>query len=447
MVITIAAVFALRVFGFMAILPVLTLYGPLYAGATAKTIGLAIGIYGLFQALFQIPMGRLSDRFGRKPIVMVGLLMLAIGSMVAACATSITGVILGRALQGAGAIGSTLNAWCTDITDASMRTKAMALVGMTIGATFMLAMVLGPWIVSVWSLQGLFWVTFGLAIAAMLLVSLWLPGNVAITVATMVPERMTRVLAQPQLQRLNFGIMALHATYTATFVVLPWMLKHHLGHHDGLWKVYLPMLVVAAIISVPSMILAETKGYMRSFFLGAIVIMALVMCVWGSQHSGWMVLVGLQCFFMAFTVLEALLPSLTSKCAPVSGRGTAMGIYACSQYLGMFVGGTLGGIVYHYQGSTSVFVACFVLLCVWLVWAWNMAIPGRITEKVYDLLVPNTVDVSALMQALRQLAGVQAVQWVAEEAKMYLKVDKSLYKEEACLALLKLNKPDMAQDT
>ncbi len=439
---TIAAIFALRVFGFMAILPVLSLHAHIYTGASAKTIGLAIGVYGLFQALLQIPMGRCSDRYGRKPVVMLGLLLLALGSLVAANATSMTGLILGRALQGAGAIGSTLNAWCADVTDAEMRTRAMAVIGMTIGATFMLAMVLGPWIVDIWSLSGLFWVTFFLAIVAMLVVSVRLPGQHTPTHATLVPERMVRVLAQPQLQRLNFGIMALHATYTATFIVLPKALQHVV--HMPLWKLYLPMLVVAALVSVPSMILAETKGRMRRIFLSSIVVLMMATSCWGLGGQGLSMLASLQCFFMAFTVLEALLPSLTSKYAPVSGRGTAMGVYACAQYLGIFIGGTVGGMVHHYGGSPYVFLSCVGLLLMWFCCAWPMSMPGRVTEKVYALTMHDGLNVTELVAALQQLLGVQAVAWAAEEAKMYLKVDKSLFKEEACLALINPKKPDVA---
>lgn len=355
--IIIPAIFALRIFGFMAILPVISVVAEHYSYYSLALVGWVIGIYGLMQACFHIPMGFLSDRYGRRLVVLLGLTVMLVGSIVAASSASIYGLILGRALQGAGAIGSVLNAWCVDITPEKHITKAMALIGMTIGATFLLAMVLGPVIVEKVELSGLFWLTALLSVIAMLLTTLLPEADQGRPV--LFSEHFARVISESSLRSLNFGIFTLHASYTALFLVVPgWV-----GDISHAWKIYLPMVLTGVFLALPSMFLAEAKGFIRQVLLVA------SLMLFGSQlilimHGSWKL--ALFVYFAAFTMLEALLPSLLSKYAPAGCKGTAMGAFACFQYLGIFAGSVIGGWLLH--GFNVVFMLLFgiSLTALWL---------------------------------------------------------------------------------
>lgn len=440
-VICIALVFALRVFGFMAILPVLSLHAGSYSGASAKMVGLAIGIYGLVQALCQIPMGSWSDRIGRRPIVLIGLTFMLIGSLIAAYSHSMLGIVLGRGLQGAGAIGSTLNAWCADLTTSKMRTKAMALIGMSIGVTFMLAMVVGPIIVSIWQVKGLFFVTALLACIAMGVVQWSLPSGAndkEFRHKTTLPELFKMVVSDRNLIKLDLGILILHAVYTSCFMVLPVVLSEQYGHLVPLWLLYLPLLVVAALVSIPGVIMAEAKGKMREVFLFTILLMAFVQIGLVNTHFfHYWLLVMLWLFFTGFTLLESLLPSLASKSAPVGSKGTAMGVFSCSQYLGIFIGGVVGGWLSTHVGSTGIYWFSFGLILVWYLLALTMKMPASWTERSYSLIDLDKVELQKLLAKIGKLKGVCAVKWVDDETRIYLKVDSDAFKEDACLELLK----------
>lgn len=355
-----ASIYALRMFGLFIILPIFSLYTQQYQYANASLIGLALGIYGLTQAILQIPFGMCSDHIGRKPVIVFGLVLFIIGSITAACSHSIYGVIIGRALQGSGAIGSTLTAMVADMTQEENRLKAMTIIGMTIGISFTIAMILGP-ILNTWiGLTGIFWLTALLAFIGILVLLFLIPtpkNHLFHSDSEPALSLFKSMLTNSQLLRLDLGIFCLHGILMALFVVLPTLLLNHTGISvNQQWIIYLPVLFLAFIFMTPFVIISETKRLMKPFFIGAVVLLTLTQLLLASFHQHIFIIAILLClFFTAFTFLEASLPSLISKIAPAGSKGTAMGIYSNSQFLGIFVGGTLGGAIMHYFGLTGLF--------------------------------------------------------------------------------------------
>lgn len=379
---SLGGIFALRMLGLFMILPVFSLYAPTLTGVTPMLTGLAIGIYGLTQALLQIPFGLLSDRIGRKRVIVIGLLIFAFGSVVAAVSDSIYGVIVGRALQGAGAISAAIMALLADLTRIEIRTKAMAILGGSIGIALAASLVLGP-VVSGWfGVQGIFWLTAGLALFGILVTRYIVPRPAVSSFhrdAEPIPAQFGRMLSDPQLLRLDFGIFSLHLLITANFVALPLILRDMLhlnpSHH---WWVYLPVLVLAVAAMFPFIRLAERHGRMKAVFLGAILVMGLADVGLALFHQGiFVVTLLLLMFFTAFNLMEASLPSLVSRIAPPESKGTAMGIYSSSQFLGAFAGGGIGGWLLGYGGAAGVFAGCAVVAGLWLLVAAGMQKPPQ----------------------------------------------------------------------
>ncbi|BBI66597.1 MFS transporter [Psychrobacter sp. KH172YL61] len=346
----VGGIFALRMIGLFMIVPVFSVYGDNYAHATPFLIGLAVGIYGLGQAIFQIPMSLAADKFPRKPIIFLGLILFAVGGMIAANATDIYQVIIGRALAGSGAVSAVLMALLADVTREEMRTKAMATMGLTIATSIMLAFAFGPLLVGSLGISGLFWLTAAFAILAMLLLFV-VPTPMRVLKHNLdnksIGEQLATVLKIGDLNRLHFGIFALHLTMTAIFVILPHQLTEVMGlsvRQQGL--VYLPLLFVGFAVAIPFIIIAEKKRKMRQVFLAAIALMtaALAFLAFGSQ-VGVGIIFGLLLYFMGFNLLEATIPSWISKRAPVANKATAMGLNSSSQFLGAFVGGAMGGLL------------------------------------------------------------------------------------------------------
>lgn len=374
---SLASILALRMLGLFMILPVFALYANQLQNATPALIGLAMGIYGLTQGLFQIPFGMLSDHVGRRKIIALGLLIFILGSIICALSDSIFHLIIGRALQGIGAVGSTIIAMVADLTREEQRTKAMAISGMTIGASFALAMILGP-IFANWI--NLFWLAtlFG-AVAIMLLYS-WVPTPTKPVWHSDTEPEITQfgaLLKEPELIRLNIGIFILHAVLTASFVILPLSLQNLAGlHGNQQWMMYLPTLIAAFLLSVPFIILAEKQKRLKTYFLGAIVTLGCAeLLLWFFAKNLLISALSLLLFFAAFSLLEAFLPSLISRSAPSSRKGTALGIYSCFQFLGIFVGGSLGGWLFGAFGLTNVYLFCVILIGIWFVIAFNMKKP------------------------------------------------------------------------
>lgn len=433
---SLAGIFSLRMLGLFMIYPVFAVYAKHLVGSTPTTIGLALGVYGLAQALLQIPFGMLSDRVGRKRVIAIGLFVFALGSVVAALSGSIYGVIIGRILQGAGAVGSALLALNADLTQPENRTKAMAIIGIIIGLSFALAVVLGP-VLNVWiGVSGIFWFTAVLAllgIATLYGIVPKPPATRSHRDTQAVPALFKRVLSDTQLLRLDFGIFALHTMLTASFLALPGLLNKAAGLpvHDQ-WMLYLPVLVVSVILMLPLIVIGEAKHKMKPVFLGAIVVLGssqLALWAWHSDLTVFAILLTL--FFAAFNLMEASLPSLISKAAPADAKGTAMGVYSSSQFFGIFVGGTLGGWVLSIGGAGSVFLFAAVVGLVWFLVAVTMASPRYVKSCMLDIDAAGAQDPQGLRTRLLQLPGVVEVVVVPEDGVAYLKVDSQIVDEEA----------------
>lgn len=363
-----AIIFSVRMLGLFIILPVLALYTLQLKDATANLIGIALGSYGLTQAILQMPLAILSDKFNRKIIIAIGLLMLILGSVIAALSHSIYGIIVGRALQGAGAIGSTVIALTADLTSMENRSKAMMVIGMSIGLSFAAAMVLGPLLNHWVGLSGIFWITALLGLLSLCLLA-FLPHpsiNFAATEKLPALAMLSHVFKSTELNILNIGIFILHAFLTANFIVIPLLIKQsHLAAHA--WLAYLPSLFVAFTAVTPLIIFAEKRRKSQLFFMLAIAVLALTQPLLSVFHrSAAQIIINLCLFFTAFTFLESMLPSLVSKIAPAACKGTAMGVYSTSQFLGIFLGGTIGGwLINHYQ-MQGIFIFNSIICCVWL---------------------------------------------------------------------------------
>ncbi|MNN05269.1 Inner membrane transport protein YajR [compost metagenome] len=409
------------------VLPVLATYGMDLAGATPALIGLAIGAYGLTQAIFQIPFGIISDRIGRRPVIYLGLIVFALGSVLASQADSIWGVIAGRILQGAGAISAAVMALLSDLTREQHRTKAMAMIGMSIGLSFAVAMVVGPLLTRAFGLSGLFWVTAGMALLGILIIAVLVPKPqqaLQHREARVASQALGATLRHPDLLRLDFGIAALHAILMASFVALPLALVEQGGlPKEEHWWVYLVGLLVGFFGMIPFIIYGEKKRQMKRVLLGAVAL--LVLCelfFWQFGSSLRALVIGNLVFFTAFNLLEASLPSLISKMAPAGGKGTAMGVYSTSQFLGAALGGLLGGWLFQQGGVSAVFLGCALLAALWLGFAATMREPPYVTS-VRLPLSPQAQREAGLAARLKATPGVADAFVVAEEAAVYVKVD------------------------
>lgn len=378
---SLASIFALRMLGLFLVLPVFALEARKYPGGDDPALlGLAMGIYGLTQGFLQLPFGMASDRFGRKRVIVLGLVIFALGSFWAASATDLMGLLLGRSLQGAGAVSAAVTALLADLTRDEVRTKAMALVGASIGLMFALSLVVAPLLAGAIGLSGLFWLTGVLALLGVAVVVWGAPAAPPLAVAK-ARGSLKVVLSHAGLLRLNLGVFVLHAVQLAMWVAVPAMLVQAGLSKADHWQVYLPA-VLGSFVLMGGMFAMERRGHLKKVFLSAIALIALVqlgflMQSWGTFSLG--SLAGLLfAFFCGFNVLEASQPSLASRLAPPEVRGTAMGVYNTLQSLGFFTGGWLGGWLVKNYGSPALFLCCAAAMLVWLVVAWPMQAPGRI---------------------------------------------------------------------
>lgn len=431
---SLAGIYFLRMFGLFLILPVFALYADELEGNTALLTGVAIGAYGLTQALLQIPYGMASDRFGRKPLITIGLLLFALGSVVAAMSDHIMGVILGRALQGAGAIAAVVMALNADLTREEVRTRAMATIGMSIGAAFFIAMMAGPLLTGWIGVPGLFWLTAVLAILGLAVIHLVTPDPVSSHVhrdAQPVPAMIGDVIRDPQLLRLDLGIFFLHMILTALFIAVPLSLRDFAGMSgDQHWQVYLPVMLLSVAGMVPFVILAEAKGKMKSVFLAAIAMLTIAQVgLYFWYQSLWYIGILLWVFFVGFNILEATLPSLISKTAPPDKKGTAMGVYSSMQFFGAFLGGVLGGWMLQEQGIAGVFLFTALATLLWFGVASGMRNPEPLTTYLLNVGDVDPVEAKLLSQKLAEVVGVAEAVVVVEDGVAYLKVNRAMLDE------------------
>ena len=382
---SLASIFALRMLGLFLVLPVFALEAARYPGGDDPArIGLAMGIYGLTQGMLQIPFGIASDHWGRKRVMILGLLIFALGSFIAAWAPSLNWLIAGRSLQGAGAISAAVTALLADCTRDEVRTKAMALVGGSIALMFALSMVIAPLLAGLIGLHGIFALTGTLALIGIAIVLWWVPAE-PLHHVNRPRGSVLEVLKNPALLRLDVGVFVLHAVQLAMWMAIPALLvEAGLDKHLH-WQVYLPAVLASLLVMGMTLFPLEKRGYLRAVFLSAVGLIFLVQIglLWTVASSGaqapslgWLGAL-LVLFFCGFNVLEASQPSLASRVAPAHARGAALGVYNTLQSLGFFAGGAVGGWLTKAHGPQGLFMVCGALMLLWLGVAWPMKAPGR----------------------------------------------------------------------
>ncbi|WMY95893.1 MAG: MFS transporter [Arsenophonus sp.] len=364
------SVFILRMLGMLMVLPILTSYGKDLKDANDFLLGLAIGMYGITQALFQIPMGLMSDRFGRKKIIINGLWIFIFGSIIAASTNSIWGIIIGRTLQGSGAISSTIIALLTDLIHEKNRTKAIAFLGVSFGITFAISIIIGPIIAHILGLHGLFWTISLLGVAGILIIKLYVPDppyKILNNDINFIKKTIKNIIKNLELLRLNYGIFCLHSLLIINFIAVPLiMIDAGIPTHQH-WKIYLSTLLIAFISIIPFIIYANNESRTKKiFFLCIIILFISELIFYFCNQKFLLILTGLQLFFIAFNVMETLLPSLVSKKIDKKYKGTAMGIYSTSQFLGVASGGILGGWLLQLNNGNYIFIAGILFCVFWI---------------------------------------------------------------------------------
>jgi MFS family permease len=422
-----SSIFALRMLGLFMIIPVFSVVGQSYQYATPALIGLAVGVYGLTQAILQIPFSLIADRYSRKPLVVLGLILFALGGAIAAMSETIYGVIIGRAIAGGGAVSAVVMALLADVTREENRMKAMATMGMSIGLSFVVAFSLGPWLTSLVGISGLFWVTtiMGLAAIAMLLLVPKVTRHHKNFQQGYLPQ-LKEVLKMPDLNRLHVSVFSLHLLLTAMFIFVPSQLINtaHIPLAQHGW-VYLPLLIVSLFFAFPSIILAEKYRKMRGIFLTAIagIILGLLVMIFGAV-SKYVLLLGLGIFFIAFNVMEALLPSWLSKAAPIQSKATAMGVNASGQFLGAFFGGMLGGQLLTLNNTSLGWSILSGIAILWLVISFGLKQPRYLSSLVLSL--PEAKQTDEWTSQLLAIRGIEEVVVMADQQVAFVKVDKQL---------------------
>lgn len=424
-----ASVYALRIFGLFLILPVFALYATGLSGHSPTLVGLAMGVYGLTQAVLQIPFGVSSDRFGRKPLIVLGLIVFALGSMVAARADSLATVTLGRALQGAGAIPAVVMALLADLTRDDQRTKAMAFIGGIIGAAFVASIVISPVLTGWIGVPGIFWLTAALALCAIPVVWFGVPTPLVAAERSRLRSAWPRLLRDAQLWRLNASIFLLHLLLTALFLAVPVLIVRTTGlaatEH---WHLYLPNMLAALLTMIPFIVFAHRRRQTVAVVRGGVAVLAFAALVLWQAHATLAgLIVGLWLFFSAFNLLEAILPASISRLAPPATKGAAMGIYSTAQFLGAFVGGVAGGVIVGAFGPAAVFAFALVVSGLWFVIAMGLREPPLAQTHLVRLSPAQCAQAIDILRVLNAEAGVTEAVVLADEGVAYIKVDPTVF--------------------
>jgi len=424
---SLASVFGVRMLGLFMILPIFAIYGEKLTGYSPIWLGFAIGAYGLTQALLQIPMGILSDKYGRKPVILAGLVVFLIGSIVAAMSESIYGVVIGRAIQGMGAIASAILALAADLSREEQRPKVMATIGMFIGLSFTFAMILGPIVADSFGLSGLFWFTGLLTIIAMFMIQFMVPNSVNKAPrgdSVALPEQISKLIRHPQLSRLNWGVFILHMALTACFVTLPKQFVASGLALESHWQIYLPTLLGSFFLMVPFMIIAIKKQKEKQMFSAAVTLLTIALfSLWLLPTGFWSLILSVVLFFTAFNYLEATMPSILSRIAPAGLKGSVMGVYSSSQFLGAFVGGILGGFIASLYGEQAIFLVMAMASLLWLLLSFGMQQLKKSKNFSFATNITCEEQAQEVAEQLINMPGVIEATLLHTESVAYLKVD------------------------
>ncbi len=427
-----AIVYVLRMLGLFMVMPVLAVAAMDYPDYSPLLVGLAVGGYGLTQAALQIPMGMMSDRWGRKPVILLGLTVFAIGSFIAAQADTMAWLIVGRILQGAGAIAGAIMALATDVSRESQRAKVLAIIGIAIGFSFYLAVLLGPMIAESWGVAGIFAITGMLAVACMPLIVWVVPTGTLLSSGDTLPQKgqVRRLIASSQLWRLNVSVMLLHMMITLLFVQLPVTLLHFDMTLDSHWTLYLPVLG-ASVVGLIIMMGAARGKTPKSLLLISVLMMAVAFGMMSAQdHAWWVVVVAIILFFTGFNYLEANFPALVSSIAPAGEKGTAMGIYASFQFFGAFLGGVLSGVVTDIWTPETAYLVGAVAAVLWLLVVSGINEVSRVKRVMMNARFSDS-QTASLKSSLATVPGVLEITLSSEEGAVYLKVDRDFDASQA----------------
>lgn len=442
---SLAGVYALRMLGMFLVLPVLALHAHglathLPKHEQLKMVGMAMAMYGLTQAMFQLPLGILSDKIGRKKVIYIGMAVFAAGSFLAAVADTAQTLIWARAIQGVGAVSAAVTALVADLTREEVRTRAMSMIGLSIGLTFSVSLVLSPILTRWIGVNGLFMVMGILSAACMALVAFYTPNP---TVSHLHQDtqaqtnRLGEVLRNHQLLRLNFGIFALQAGLMAIFTALPFALRDLGWDKTEHWKVYLPATLIGLVLMIPAIIIGETRNKLKTVFVSGILLILLAQfALIFSLHSVWAIAAALIIYFIGFNILEASMPSLVSKIAPSDLKGTAMGVYNTLQSIGVFSGGLLGSKMYAEYGFTGVFGLCCVIIGIWLVLAITAPAPLPVKNVVLALPEKWHHRLDELAGSLQNVAGVQTVSFSEDKNNIFIKALQQGFDEDKVKQIL-----------
>lgn len=437
-----SGVYALRMLGIFLLLPVFYLYASdLPGGDNPVAVGFAFGIYGLTQAIFQLPLGMASDKFGRKKIIYLGLLVFAFGSFLSAWADDVFWLTIARALQGAGAVSAAVIALLADLTREEVRTRAMAMIGLSIGLTFSVSLILGPLLDRLIGVRGIFILTGLFILAAIAFIHFLLPNPQQLRVhedAAANLRLFPQVFKNTELWRLNFGIFALHCAQMALFVTLPFVLEENLNFAtQSHWLFYLPLTLLGIVLMVPAVIIGEKKHQLKPVLLLSVILMAFAQGIFAlSVDSMWGIVLALGLYFIGLNILEAILPSWVSKVSPAQVKGTAMGVYNTMMSLGIFSGSLIGGFVLHHYGAAHVFYFCSALMLLWVILAWFAKKPRAVRSQMFAVPPQWQGNIHTLQVALKAVPGIAEAAFSQDEHTLYLKVLVQSFDEKSLTPVL-----------